>query len=391
MVLTLIQIVLALLAVASIGVYLGNAIVTLRFFARSPDRAPRQPPRLDHRPPISLLVPACGLEAEAWRHWSAFCRQDYPTYEVLFGVTDATDPAVPLLRQLVATYPDRARLLVDLPPRGINHKDSNLTYLLERARHNLLVFADADIIVDRRYLDRVTAPLRRTTPPGRPPLGLVTCGYIDRSPRSFGAAIAALGRCCDFIPNVLLARQLGGGMNFAIGKTIAMPRAVLEAIGGLVVNRIGSDRYIGQRVADAGYGVTLSRSVLHLNGGKMSLSAAFRRELRWARTIRSGRGAEYYGMVFCYGSVFGLLLLPVSGWAWWAIVLAAVVWSLRIGQAAIAIDRTRSPGLYRWLWALPLRDAMSAIVWALGAIGRRVYWRGRWLRVGKGGLLTPDP
>ena len=296
---------------------------------------------------------------------------------------EPTDPAVPVLKRLVAAFPDRAHLFVDLPPRGVNFKDSNLSYLLERSRHELIVFADSDIQVDGEYLRTVTAPLADVS------IGMVTCCFMGRNPKSIGAALASLGRCCDFIPSFLIARALDRGLRCAVGATIAMRRSVLEEIGGLHLNRIGSDYNIGKRTAEAGYRVELSHYVLESDTGDESTHTVFQRELRWARTIRFNRGSVYYTMIFCYGTVLCLPLLMLSGCETWEITLVLITFAIRYVQAAIAIVNMQGWGMLRWLWLLPFRDLMSLLVWAGGAVGQKVNWRGRWLKVRADGLLAP--
>ena len=371
-----IEILLVILIIGSIVFYLACAWCTRQFFASTESVTALQDA------PVSILVPVCGLDAGAWENWSAFCQQNYPDYEVLFGVMDVADPAVPMLKQRVETFPNRAKLFVGLAPRGINYKDSNLSYLLEEARHEIIIFADSDIRVDADYITRVTAPLADAE------VGLVTCAFVGYSPQSIGAAIASCGRCFDFIPSALLARVVDGGFRFAVGATMATRKSTLASFGGLHLNRIGSDYNLGKRAAHAGYRVELSRLVLESDTGYESIGEVFQRELRWARTIRYNRGFQYYTMVFCYGTVYCLPLLVLSGFSKWAIALALITLVIRYTQTLVAIFSIESPKLIPWLWALPLRDLISFAVWAIGAFGQGVYWRGRRLRVIEDGLLT---
>jgi ceramide glucosyltransferase len=365
-----------ILIVGSIVFYLACTIFTWQFS--------NQPlPQMDDRPTpgVSILVPVCGLDEGAWENWTALCHQDYPDYEVLFGVVDPSDPAVPTLNQLANTYPDRVRLFIGLEPRGVNHKDSTLTYLLEEMRHDWIIFIDSDIQVTPDYIRTVTAPLTD------PKVGMVTCAFLGHDPQFIGAALASLGRCCEFIPSALIARAIDGGLRFAIGSTIAMRKEALVAAGGLHLNRIGSDYNLGKRTAQAGYRVELSHYLLESDTGSESLSQLFRRELRWARTIRFNRGSIYYTIVFCYGVVFCLPLLLMTNFQSWAILLTCGTIAIRILQAIVAMFSFDCPKLFRWIWLLPFRDLLSLIIWALGAFGNKVYWRGRQLRIEGDGLI----
>lgn len=373
---TVIEAILIGLISGSILFYLACAFFSHQFFVAP---KPTIDPELE---PVSILVPVCGLDPGAWENWSSLCKQDYPTYEVLFGVVDPRDPAVPVLEKLAAVLPDRVRLFIGLPPRGINHKDSTLSYLLERVRYETLIFVDSDIRVSPDYIQTVTAPL------ADPKVGMVTCAYVGHHPQFFSAALASLGRCCDFIPSALIARALDGGLRFAIGVTIATRKTALADYGGLHLNRIGSDYNLGKRAAQAGYRVELCHEVLESDTGQETIEQLCRRELRWARTIRFNRGPIYYTLAFCYGPVYCLPLLLLAGWQPWAIALTLLTFAVRFGQAIVAISSLNAPKLLRWLWLLPLRDSLSFAVWLLGAFGRSVYWRGRKLQIRGDGLIT---
>lgn len=374
----------------SIVFYLACAFSTQQFFATLNPTSNIQYPKFSEDPPVSMMIPVCGLDAGAWENWSSLCQQNYSDYEILFGVVDPKDAAVPVLEKLVDRFSaarsgsqcDRARLLVGLKPRGINHKDSTLSYLLEEAKHEVIIFADSDIRVHSDYIRTVITPL------ADPEVGMVTCAFVGRDPQSLGAAMASFGRCFDFIPSLLLARIIDGGLRCAVGTTIATRKTTLADCGGLHLNRIGSDYNLGKRTARSGYRVELSRYVLESDTGKESLGQMFQRELRWARTIRFNRGPQYYTMVFCYGTVYCIPLLLISGFANWAIALSLTTWIVRYAQVFVALFRLDCPKLLRWFWALPLRDVLSLTIWAIGAFGSRAYWRGRRLKIEGDGIIS---
>ncbi|MBM0741897.1 glycosyltransferase [Phormidium sp. CLA17] len=383
------------LIIGGIAFYLGCAFFTSRFFYSN--AALNQAMTTSHSAenssflnpatalsfsPVSILVPVCGLDAGAWENWSSLCNQSYTNYEVLFGVVDPQDPAIPILKELANKFPDKVRVFTGLQPRGINYKDSSLSYLLEEARYDWIIFVDSDIRVPLNYIEIVTTPLLDVK------VGIVTCAFIGHTPQSLGAAIASFGRCFDFIPSLLIARAIDGGLKCAIGTTIATRRDALINYGGLHLNRIGSDYNIGKRASAAGYVVELSRYVLESDTGTEGIGDVYQRELRWARTIRFNRGAQYYSMIFCHATVLCLPLLLISHFASWAIALTLVCFLVRYIQILISIRSMAAPNLIRWLWAVPLRDLLSFVVWVMGSYGQNVYWRGRRLRVHSDGLIT---
>jgi ceramide glucosyltransferase len=378
------EILLILITLVSVSFYTASALGVI-YFQRQPET---QPP--SQHPGVSLLVPVCGEEPSAYQNWASLCQQDYKNYEVLFGILNPQDPAVPIVKEVIEDMQgkcnaQRIELHFCTDVLGICHKISNLIQLLAIAQYDTIVFADSDIRVTPDYLAMVTAPL------DNPDVGMVTCGFLDHHPQSLGAALGSLGRCVDFIPSVTVAQYLDKGLKFAIGPTIATRRAVLTDIGGLEtqLSRIGSDYHLGKLTAQAGYQVIFSPYILENDCGQEKLSTVLRRELRWARTIRFNRGLQYYGLGVCYGTIYSLFLVLVSGFASWAMILALGTWLVRFAQAGISIWQLKSPSLLPWLWTLPLRDGISFVIWVVGCFGRRIYWRGQRFNIEAEGIISP--
>ena len=67
--------------------YVGICIAPLlRFRARI-----RNMKESKFRPPITILKPICGMETNL----RSFCRQDYEDFQIVFGVHDNQDAAIP--------------------------------------------------------------------------------------------------------------------------------------------------------------------------------------------------------------------------------------------------------------------------------------------------------
>ncbi|MCY7406239.1 MAG: glycosyltransferase [Alkalinema sp. CAN_BIN05] len=336
---------------------------------------------------VSLMVPICGLDDRASRNWEAFCQQiDCGPYEVLFGIADPQDPAIPILQEIQAIYPDRVRLFINLPPRGANYKDSTLSYLLEAAHHEWLIFADSDISVTPHYIRDVMFPLVHHH------ADLITCAFIARQPKTLSSAIASLNRCCDFIPSALIARKLDGGLRFAIGMTIALHRDTLDRAGGLHLDRIGSDYNLGKRCAQAGAKIELLSSILESDTGNENLHQLYTRELRWSRTIRFNRGPAYHTMLFCFGSVYALILMVISFQypkiPLWMQQVSFGLLVLRYLQAAIVCWTIDASSLMAWFPWLLVRDCASFVTWLIGCWGNHILWRGRHLKIEPDGIVT---
>lgn len=369
--------------VASI-VYYAIAVAGGLSWAR--DRRRQRALGTDFTPPISILIPVRGVDDEAYENFASFCRQDYPDYQIVFGVRDADDPAVAVIRKLLADFPARHIELVISPAEiGHNAKVSNLQNMLARVANDYLIIVDSDIRVGGDYLRRVVAPLRASG------VGMVTCLYRGAGARTFAARLENVGIAATFGPEVVSARLLEG-ITFALGSTIVMRRELLERIGGFraVADYLADDFLLGNRVAATGLEIVLSDYVVEHVSGPQTLRAMINHQLRWGRAVRVSRPKGYAGLILTYGTTTSLLLAATLGFSAFGWAMAGVAYAVRLLAAwVVGGVMMRDGALARNFWMIPLRDWLGCGVWAAGFSGNRIQWRGTTFRVLRGGKIEP--
>ena len=113
-------------------VYCGIALFGAVRFLQARRRGTLETILQAYTPPVSLLKPLCGLDRELEENLRSFCLQDYPAYEILFSVREASDPAVELVRRLEKQFPTiPMRLLMTGPPRYLNAKVHAMEAMME--------------------------------------------------------------------------------------------------------------------------------------------------------------------------------------------------------------------------------------------------------------------
>jgi ceramide glucosyltransferase len=358
----------ALLAMCAVAFgYQATAILaTLRqLFKRDPS-----PSRF---PGISILKPVRGLDPRFYEAIRSHAAQDYPEFEILFGVADANDEAVGDIRRLQIEFPGLPIRLIHSTTAAPNGKVGVLMDLAAEARHGVLLVNDSDIRVPEGYLRGVVAPLEDEG------VGVVTCLY-----RATATGLAgiweALGIATDFAPSTLVAPFVGV-KEFGLGSTLVFRREDLDAIGGFaaIADYIADDYQLAKRITRLGKRVHLSAIVVEtsLQGG--SWKGVWEHQVRWHRTIRVSRGA-YVGLPVTMASVWAVAAACAG--LWW---VAAGLLAVRMAMALLAgLGVLRSSLVARWWWLTPARDAWGAAVWAAGLAGSEVQWRDRRLR------LMPD-
>lgn len=336
-------------------------------------------------PPVTVLKPLKGVDPDIYKSFTSHCLQDYPEYEIIFGVSESDDPALDLVRRLQSEFPEKQiRSLVCEEKLGTNTKVSNLAQMVAQARYDHLIVNDSDIVVEPDYLRRTMAPLSDSK------VGLVTNLYRGVAAATLGSRLEALGISTDFIAGVLVARYLEG-IRFGLGSTLAFRRSDLESIGGFegFVDYLADDYEIGKRIAERGLEVRLSDQVVETFLPAYSFSDFIRHQLRWARSIRDSRRWGYAGLLFTFGLPWALLALFFSAAATWAWLLLAATLAVRLTMAlSVGFFLLRDRQVRRCWWLIPLRDIAALLVWIASFAGHTVAWRGNRFRL-KDGKLSP--
>jgi len=325
-------------------------------------------------PPVSILKPLRGLDPHMYESFRSHCVQDYPDYEIIFGVSEADDPAVEAVHDLMREFPGcKIQLVVCPRVLGTNRKTSNLVQMLPHASYDHILINDSDILVTPDYLVRVMAPFASAT------VGMTTCPYRGIAAPTLGSKLESVGISTDFIAGVLAARKVENGIHFALGSTLAMSRVALEAIGGLepIVDYLADDFELGNRISRAGFEVVLVDVVVETHLPKYSFRQFFEHQMRWARSTRDSRRRGYVGILLTFGLPWAIIAVLLSAGVWWSwIVLAAAV-ALRTAVAAqIGVGVVHDRSVWRHLWLVPLRDLIAFWVWFASFAGHQVHWRG---------------
>jgi ceramide glucosyltransferase len=369
--------VLAILAAALAGAGLAQAVagyLAVRRFATLPSPAPN--PR-----PVTILKPLHGAEPMLEQALATVCAQHFSDFQIVFGVQNFSDPALPVVDRLRARFPQcDIAVVIDATPHGSNHKVANLINMLPAAKHDILVIADSDVHCAPDYLDRIVAAL------DLPGTGLVTTLYAGLAATpSLAGRLGAAWINSSFLPGALLARWLG--RQDCLGATMALRRETLFDIGGLpaLADHLADDFVLGALVRRQHLSVRLAHTVPATTVPEDTLAKLFRHELRWARTIRTLVPAQFVLSAVQYPLFWAALAVPLTAAAPWSLGLFLAAWAIRAATAhgidhALGLAKsglaTAAP-----IWLLPLRDLMSVFVILVSHGSNRVEWRGQVLHV----------
>ena len=340
-----------------------------RYFWHSRNQSEKN---LSFTPPISNLKPVRGLDPDTYENFASFCRQDYPEYELIFCVTDQTDPSVPVIQKLMQDFPKRKiRLLYSAGHNAINDKVAKLRLMEREAQYEYLVINDSDVRVDSGYLRRVVEPFRN------PHVGGVTCFYVSPREKSFVEKLQTIGMISDFYAGVLVAWQLDG-VHFTLGPTMVSTKQRVRAFGGFQVleNRPADDLLFGRLIAEQGVEVKLLPCVVETVPDFKGMRELLAKRVRWMTVMRTMRPWGHFGLLFTWGlpwTTLAVLVHPTLGvaGAYWGSYLAfrvAITW-------LIGIRGLKQAGLWRKMPLIPLWDAMAFLIWLVSFTRTSIRWR----------------
>ncbi|HEV2263912.1 MAG TPA: bacteriohopanetetrol glucosamine biosynthesis glycosyltransferase HpnI [Stellaceae bacterium] len=361
------------LALLSAG-YLGLAIYrVLRY---------RTAPTVDtgFRPAITILKPLCGAEPELYSCLRSFCDQDYPEFQIVFGVADAADGAVAVVKKLMSEFPTRDLILtIDAHIQGENLKVSNLVNMARFAKHDVIIVSDSDTRVGRDCLARVVAPLADAR------TGAVTCLYKAAPTPGLASRLGALFIDDWFLSSAVVDARMRE-VTYCFGPVSAVRRDALEAIGGFsrLASHLADDFMMGRLIAAAGYRIELADVIVETVVAE-TWHSLFAHELRWARTVKAVKPGEHFMSGITEPLPLIALLLFNHGALGWSAIGAVMALRLALHYAL----RARFAVVPPCPWLVPLRECLCFAVWVASFAGSNVRWRNRDFVIDAGGRLIP--
>lgn len=356
---------LALFAAVMLLAHLASTALTLRRYRKPPPRR-----GMIGTPRLTLVRPVCGVEAFDTLTLGSSFRQDYPDYEVIFCVQRPDDPAIALVRGLIAANPGvPARLLIGEAGHLRNPKLRNIWKGWHAAQTDWICVTDSNLLLPRTYLSTVCAAWG-------PQTGLVSSPPVGTRPQGLAAHLE-----CAFLNANQARLQLAAdtlGMGFAQGKTLFFYRPILDRAGGLAAldRCLAEDVNATRLIRAMGRDVTLTPVPFAQPIGRRSLRQVWDRQVRWAQVRREGFPALSWVEPLNGGLLPVLATFAAAHLAGVPLVTGlsmALVW---YGAEMALMRRAGWSAGWRDIACLPLRDLLIPLIWLEALTRRTVSWRG---------------
>lgn len=372
--------VMLLITVIGVLINLTQRLLVWRYVRSMPELT------LESQPPISILKPLAGIDEDLWDNLENFATGiDYDNYEIVLGVKNMKDPAWPLAQKALETWPDKFRLVIQRGEPGLNPKVNQLITLEKNAAHDILVISDSNVRVEPHYLKEIAYFLKDEN------VGLVTHPVTGWGMESLGSDIENLHMTIGIANGIIASKEIAGKI-FAVGKSMAMHRKDVEALGGFeaYVDVLAEDFCVGRAVGDKlGKEVIIAHRPIWNVTRNRTVGQFIERFKRWSVMQRKAVGSLIqFSQVLMNISLLSLIAL-VAYPAWWSLAffLGIVFFKSLVDLSAMRQFNPDAPALKTMILS-PLKDMLWAYTWAYGMVSNHVNWRGNILRIGEGTALS---
>jgi ceramide glucosyltransferase len=326
--------------------------------------------------PISIIVPTSAadtLRAERDRAEAigSLLELHHPDYEIILCV-DRAEQGRELTARLLKSYRDRRiHVMAARHQASANAKIDALDAAVGAARHDLLLFSDDDVLVDRDHVSCLRQQLHDN-------VGLVSAAAIGVRPTNFWGYLELA-----FMNGQFARLHLAGdflGFSGALGKTILVARKTLQRAGGLLLtgDDCCEDAALTRNIKAAGMAVALSHIAVQQPILDQRFSEVWRRHVRWLGCRR-----KYLTVVFICEGLFSTPVAVAAG----AVASSQLSWGPVAGAAGSLLVWCAADALFTLLsgWHFGLRTPVAWLVreaiflpmWGQALVTRTVTWHGR--------------
>lgn len=328
--------------------------------------------------PVSVLVPARNEEARIGATLESFLRTRGVEIEVVVLDDASTDGTAEVVRRFAAVD-SRVRLVAAQgPPPGWNGKQYACHLLAEQARHDLLLFVDADVRLAPDGIARLARQLRAER-----------LDLLSGVPRQITASVVEAAVVplihfvlLGFLPMAAMRRSTSPAFAAGCGQLMMVRAAAYRRAGGHGALR--DSRHDGLKLPRAfrraglrtGLVDATDLAACRMYRGAGEVWAGFAKNAD--EGMASPRAILPWTLLLGGGQVVPWLLIPFAAGAG-AVAPVSIAIVLGLATRALQAACFRLPAVGVALHPFGVAALLAVQWYALGcrALGRRVAWRGR--------------
>ncbi len=336
-------------------------------------------------PPVSILKPVNGIDGNLRENLLSFVNQDYPEFEIIVGIQSAGDPALGVVQQLKAEFPEKKiQIVVSGYKLGYNPKVNNLYGMMRYTNYDCMVISDSNVIVDSDYLKSNMSYFEDER------VGLVTNLIRGIGGENLGAVFENLHLNSFIFGNVSLVSLLG--KQITVGKSMFFRKSQLDSLGGIseLRNYLAEDYLMGRMYKRNGYRVIVSPNIVSSTNHTWTFRKFLNRHTRWGQLRWHLNKSAYFLELLSNFSFWALVYATVAGFSLGSFVTLLLFWTVKITGDAF-MNATLATGIgFKECLLSPVKDILIALAWPIPLFHSSTKWRGNRVKISRDTLLIPS-
>ncbi|MBK7105597.1 MAG: glycosyltransferase [Ignavibacteriae bacterium] len=338
----------------------------------------------DNYPSTSILKPIKGIDDQLENNLRSFYNLDYPNYEIIFGIHTKDDPAIEIIRNISSEFSKiKTKIVIDNYMIGLNPKINNLYNMYPKSKGSFILISDSNTRVEPNFLKSLLSEFNDKN------VGLVTASIRGVGARNIPSIFENIHLNSFMLPSVFTASRIAK-ISIVIGKSILIPRKILNQIGGFEAfrNYLAEDYLMGVKVEELGYKVKTSSTFVDNINENLTLNKFLNRHSRWAKMRAKIRLNTYLLEAFSnpISASFILALVLFSNFGFTQFFIVS---SLKIFLDFITLKIIKSDLKFYYLLLIPIKDLIIGLLWYIPFINSEINWRNNIFKIRKDSLLQP--
>ncbi len=339
---------------------------------------------------VSILKPVKNADIHFENNIRTFYQQDYPDFEVIFGLETESDPEVEIITKVALEFPSVKTVIVYTgTKKDLNPKVDNLVKMEQVATGTHYWIADANVNVEKNVLSSLMH--ESLTKDSK----LVFCP-IRGSGSGTMASLAENMHLSFTVSGLIIGAWTIAERQITVGKSMLVEKTTLEKyFGGFsyFLKYLAEDYMLGKKYEKRKINISTNYTWITNINSDASFRSFFNRMTRWG-TMRYHIDRKWYfaEMVFMNPTVVSIGLL-FSGNA--AIVQSSVfVILFKIICEFINFryvnknDAKKFKNIVMFIPAFFAKEFTIAFSYLIPLFSRKVTWKGKKIKVGKNSIIN---
>jgi ceramide glucosyltransferase len=336
-------------------------------------------------PGVSIVKTCFRAEDNEEKNFEVLFHQDYPgPIQILFVVSNESDPIVPLIRKFLARFPKADAQLVVSKTRNAFWKKVDALYDAHQSvRYDHVIWSDSDVILKENYLTQMVASLQE------PGVSVVTTPQYDARANNFASALKVLGNNSDVATHLMIFDCFVKWKRVGFGQSLGFRKSEFDQMGRRAWNTMNTfladDQALPFLFYKEGKRVVFRNIYCPVEFSNKSFENVLRQKIRWLlpQKMAMGNPFSFLLSMFAYPVIVSALMMIGTQFSMESIQLFVASCLSRffvsfVFEILVLKDYRMT---LRYFWTIPIWDIMHLFFFVYGFFKNTIQFENRKFKV----------